>query len=269
MPTELSRALRTHREAAGLSQSQAGEAIGVSQQAISAWERGRDIPDGDNLAAAARAYHVPLESLLELCTGISPDVDPLSEAWLHYDLVSRRMAELAHQREEARYMLNVMSIAHVCDRLNDAGIRTVEIAREPMKHEGNVQNGGVDVLAICPDDGARQTLQVIPNTPLQMGAPSPSPAWLFIFGARNSDWVAHVFRDMGRVRCLLVPASAGAGGYGEAYGAVGGSGMLQVRLRKVRGRYVYAGHDVTDLVDLYYLPDLRAAWGLRSQKPPE
>lgn len=48
----------------GMSQDAVADAIGVSRQAVSKWERGEAVPDTDNLIALANLYHVTLDSLV-------------------------------------------------------------------------------------------------------------------------------------------------------------------------------------------------------------
>ena len=52
------------RKAAGLSQEELAEKIGVSRQAISKWERAESSPDLDNVVLLARLYNMSLDELL-------------------------------------------------------------------------------------------------------------------------------------------------------------------------------------------------------------
>ena len=56
--------LQQVRRAAGLSQEQLAELVGMSRQAVSKWERAESSPDTDNLLALARLYGVSLDALL-------------------------------------------------------------------------------------------------------------------------------------------------------------------------------------------------------------
>lgn len=56
--------LRGARESAGMKQREVADAIGVTPQAISQWERGADYPSMDNLHRAAKLYGVSIEELL-------------------------------------------------------------------------------------------------------------------------------------------------------------------------------------------------------------
>ena len=64
------------RKNAGYSQEELADAIGVSRQAVSKWERCESSPDTDNLIALARLYHISLD---ELVSGGSIEVKARSE----------------------------------------------------------------------------------------------------------------------------------------------------------------------------------------------
>ena len=52
------------RKKAGYSQEELADAIGVSRQAVSKWERCESSPDTDNLLQLARLYHISLDDLV-------------------------------------------------------------------------------------------------------------------------------------------------------------------------------------------------------------
>lgn len=52
------------RKAAGLSQTELAEKLGLSRQAISKWETGTVVPTAENLYALAKLYHVSLDWLV-------------------------------------------------------------------------------------------------------------------------------------------------------------------------------------------------------------
>ena len=60
----LSERIAQARRAAGLSQEQLGEALGVSRQAVSKWESGQTRPDLDALAAMCELFHLSADYLL-------------------------------------------------------------------------------------------------------------------------------------------------------------------------------------------------------------
>lgn len=59
-------AIGQFREAAGLTQEDAGRLVGVTRQTIAAWERGDRSPSVEQFARLARAFHVSLAALLGL-----------------------------------------------------------------------------------------------------------------------------------------------------------------------------------------------------------
>ena len=52
------------RKAAGLSQEELADRLGVSRQAVSKWERGESSPDTDNLIELAKIYGVTIDELI-------------------------------------------------------------------------------------------------------------------------------------------------------------------------------------------------------------
>ena len=61
----LSEKLQTLRKAAGLSQEQLAERLGVTRQAVSKWETGEGKPDIDNLLPLAKLLHTTVDYLLD------------------------------------------------------------------------------------------------------------------------------------------------------------------------------------------------------------
>lgn len=71
------------RRVRGLSQEELADALGVSRQAVSKWERGESSPDTDNLIALAKLCNISLDALLlgrgELFPENQPAVLPPAE----------------------------------------------------------------------------------------------------------------------------------------------------------------------------------------------
>ncbi len=61
----LSEKLQSLRRAAGLSQEQLAEQLGVTRQAVSKWETGEGKPDIDNLLPLAKLLHTTVDYLLD------------------------------------------------------------------------------------------------------------------------------------------------------------------------------------------------------------
>jgi transcriptional regulator with XRE-family HTH domain len=64
MDLEIGQRLGERRRAAGLSQEELAEKLGVSRQAVSNWERAQSAPDTDNLLALAKLYGITVDALL-------------------------------------------------------------------------------------------------------------------------------------------------------------------------------------------------------------
>ena len=61
--------LKTHRMRCQMTQEFVAEALGVSRQAVSKWERGAADPSTSNLLALAKLFGVPAEDLLRQAAG--------------------------------------------------------------------------------------------------------------------------------------------------------------------------------------------------------
>lgn len=61
----LAETLREHRMRCNMTQEFAAEAVGVSRQAVSKWERGDSDPSTANLLALAKLYGISAEELLK------------------------------------------------------------------------------------------------------------------------------------------------------------------------------------------------------------
>ena len=57
--------LSEYRKKSGLTQTQVGEHIGISAQAVSKWENGQSEPDIDTLCKLAELYGVTVNVLIE------------------------------------------------------------------------------------------------------------------------------------------------------------------------------------------------------------
>ena len=64
MNIEVANRLQKLRKEKGYSQEQLAEALGISRQAISKWERAESSPDTDNLICLAKLYGISLDELL-------------------------------------------------------------------------------------------------------------------------------------------------------------------------------------------------------------
>ena len=64
MNIEIAERLQKLRKEKGYSQEELADALGISRQAVSKWERAESSPDTDNLILLARLYNVSLDELL-------------------------------------------------------------------------------------------------------------------------------------------------------------------------------------------------------------
>lgn len=64
MNIEIAERLQKLRKENGYSQEELADALGISRQAVSKWERAESSPDTDNLILLARLYNVSLDQLL-------------------------------------------------------------------------------------------------------------------------------------------------------------------------------------------------------------
>lgn len=74
MNVEIAQRLAELRREKGYSQEELAEAIGLSRQAVSKWERAESSPDTGNLVALAKLYGVTLDDLLRVDSDIEDDV---------------------------------------------------------------------------------------------------------------------------------------------------------------------------------------------------
>lgn len=56
--------IRAKRESRNVSQKALGEAIGVAENTVASWEKGRNVPPGDKVAAMARFLRCSTDELL-------------------------------------------------------------------------------------------------------------------------------------------------------------------------------------------------------------
>ena len=69
--------IKALRRAAGLSQEQLADRLGVSRQAVTKWETSIGTPDLDNIVAVARLFGVSTDYLLTGCAAQPCDIESL------------------------------------------------------------------------------------------------------------------------------------------------------------------------------------------------
>ncbi len=76
--------IRAIRESRNVSQKALGEAIGVAENTVASWEKGRNAPPGDKVAAMARFLRCSTDELLldDSERAIAPELQPFTTATL-------------------------------------------------------------------------------------------------------------------------------------------------------------------------------------------
>lgn len=74
MNVEIAQRLAELRRKKGYSQEALANALGLSRQAVSKWERAESSPDTENLIALARLYGVSLDELIRVAPEVEDDV---------------------------------------------------------------------------------------------------------------------------------------------------------------------------------------------------
>ncbi len=77
----LSQKIKAHRQAAGLTQEQVAEAVGVSRQAVAKWERGLSAPSTENLVKLCEAFGIGLDELVQKEPASPENARALYELW--------------------------------------------------------------------------------------------------------------------------------------------------------------------------------------------
>ena len=72
---ELKDRIAAVRKAAGLTQEQLGELVGVTRQAVSKWETGTADPSTSNLLALAKLFGISAEELLRSVEQEGPEAE--------------------------------------------------------------------------------------------------------------------------------------------------------------------------------------------------
>ena len=89
----LSEKLQNLRRAAGLSQEQLAERLGVTRQAVSKWETGEGKPDIDNLLPLAKLLHTTVDYLLDDTANQPRAEEPQPPTPPHTESVGRELWE--------------------------------------------------------------------------------------------------------------------------------------------------------------------------------
>ena len=88
--------LKEYLKQKGYSQTQLGDRIGVTRQAISRWESGADTPSLERIAALARVLGVTIDALAGMPATLAPDDSVRVDRFAHMidvPVLSREVAE--------------------------------------------------------------------------------------------------------------------------------------------------------------------------------
>lgn len=121
MNIEFANRLQKLRKEKGYSQDQLAEALGVSRQSISKWERAEASPDSDNLIALAKLYNISLDEL------ISPSD-------------SKDSQEQDSKKDDVRININGIEV-------NDKNGNHVHVGWDGIHVHDNKENTHVDISA--------------------------------------------------------------------------------------------------------------------------
>ena len=83
--------IQAQRKAAGLSQEELGEKLGVARQSVSKWESGATVPELDKLIAMSKLFGVSVGSLLGLEESEGPDHELTEREMRALEAIARRL----------------------------------------------------------------------------------------------------------------------------------------------------------------------------------
>lgn len=116
MNIEIAERLIKLRKENGYSQEDLANALGLSRQAVSKWERAESSPDTDNLICLARLYNMSLDELLntsETTEEIIDNVKSKEEELRAADEVMRKETEDEDEDEEEQQMSRAFNITKI------------------------------------------------------------------------------------------------------------------------------------------------------------
>lgn len=109
--------IATLRKKAGLTQEDFAEKLGVTPQAVSKWEKGRNLPDIENLMMIAEIINIPYSTLLEGETAVEDKLERFNfrDRLFHEDNMFTRMKTVAQMEklEETFRALHFMREHHL------------------------------------------------------------------------------------------------------------------------------------------------------------
>lgn len=133
MNIEIANRLQKLRKEKGFSQEELADALGISRQAVSKWERAEASPDTDNLICLAKLYNVSLDSLLDT----DETIEELKEEQKEKAEEAEKVETKKEQNTEGQYLRddegNFVHIGHDGVHLKDADGSEVFINKHGVK----------------------------------------------------------------------------------------------------------------------------------------
>lgn len=100
------------RKAAGLSQEELGERLGVARQSVSKWESGATVPELDKLIAMSKLFGVSVGSLLGLEESEGPDHELTQRELKALEVIAQRLVPpTAEPKKRKRWPLVLAAVA--------------------------------------------------------------------------------------------------------------------------------------------------------------
>ena len=177
--------IREARQAAGLSQEQLGEKLGVSFQAVSTWETGKFIPDSEHLPALAKALDLSLDALFAgwekdwTLKAVNYDVSHMftfvkgraQMLGLAQTLAVMDMLRAAHGSQERRsrhgfgtsYMVHPLTMA--CHALA-MGLRDDDVLAACLAHD-MAEDAGIPVSGIPAGERVREAVRLVSKSEIR------------------------------------------------------------------------------------------------------
>ncbi len=129
---EIAQRLKTAREKAGLSQDDAGIALGVSYQAISNYERGRNRIDVESLATLSRLYKV---SPTYIITGEADDLTTRIPCNEHRQLCAAYDSATRKEQNAVRVILGLPllgDVEYITMAARGSGVKQIAVSHDAV-----------------------------------------------------------------------------------------------------------------------------------------
>ena len=139
MNVEIAQRLAELRRKRGYSQEALANALGLSRQAVSKWERAESSPDTENLIALARQYGVSLDELIRVAPEVEDDVafENAERAEREAAMAAERIErEAADAEARAADRATAAQAAEAAAQASRAAARAAEAAAQASQNAG-------------------------------------------------------------------------------------------------------------------------------------